>query len=126
MGEDTNRFYLRRFEFKARFGLATEENLWNRWAKYGIDQFPIWVSKDHYRSMSTYGHNLVKGNIGKGTYPSIVPQVGDIIESKYNHFLYEICERNENDFQAHQSKHYVWTLQLKPFTANQLSMSGKY
>jgi hypothetical protein len=122
--EDTNRYYVRRFEFKARFGLATEESLWNKWARYGVDNFPIWVSKDHYRSMSTYGHNLVKGNIGKGTYDPIVPQVGDIIESKYNKYLYEITSRNENDVQFHLSKHYVWTLNITPFTANQLSMSA--
>jgi hypothetical protein len=121
-GEDCDRRYTRRFEFKARFGLQTEESMWGKFARYGIDNFPLWVSKDHFRVMSTYGHDLVAGNIGKNTYPSVVPKEGDIIQSKYNKYLYEIISAKENDAQFHLSRHYVWDLTVKPYTNNSLSL----
>ncbi len=113
-GEDNDRRYERRFEIMSYFHLQNEEKMWTKFAIEGIDSFSIFISKDHFRLMSTYGHDLVAGNIGPHTYPSIVPKSGDILMSKFNSYLYEIINVKEEAAMFLLNKNYVWELTLSP------------
>jgi hypothetical protein len=124
-GEDCDKRLVRRFDFMAFFKLAQEDKTWSRFSIDNIDNFEIQVSKDHLREASTYGHSLVKGNIGPHTYPTYIPQVGDIMQSKYNNFLYEIMMVKEQSVMYHLNQHYVWELQLKAFTDYGISLSAE-
>jgi hypothetical protein len=99
----------------AYYPLNTEEKMWTRFAIEGIDNFSVYISKDHYREACTLGQNLVPGNIGIGTYSTYVPKTGDLIRSQYNDFLYEIMTVKEEAMMVHLSKRYVWELIIKPY-----------
>ena len=121
-GEDNNRRYIRRFDIMCRFPLPTEEKMWTKFAIEGIDNFSIFCSKNHFRTASTYGNTLVAGNIGQGTYPIYVPKNGDVLQSKYNKYLYEIVTVKEEAMMVHLSKSYVWDFVIKPYMDEHISL----
>ena len=121
-GEDNNRRFIRKFDIMCRFPLQTEEKMWTKFAIEGIDNFSIFASKDHFRTASTYGHDLVVGNIGRGTFPIYVPKNGDVIQSKYNKYLYEIVTVKEEAMMIHLSKGYTWEFIIKPYMDEHLSV----
>jgi hypothetical protein len=114
-GEDDDRRFVRRFDVMCWFPLASEEKMWTKFAIEGIDNFSMYISKEHFSAASTYGHNLVAGNIGPNTYSAYYPKAGDILMSNYNEYIYEVLTVKENAFQALIDKHYCWELILKPF-----------
>ena len=121
-GEDNNRRFIRKFDIMGFYPLNTEEKMWTKFAIQGIDEFSIFVSKDHFRVACTYGDTKVVGNIGPGTYPIYVPKVGDVIQSLYNKYLYEITAIKEEAMMVHLSKRYVWELVVKPYMDEHLSL----
>ncbi len=123
-GEDNDRRFIRRFDIMCYFPLQTEEKMWTKFAIEGIDNFSIFSSKNHFRTASTYGHTLVAGNIGRNTYPIYVPKDGDIIQSKYNKYLYEITNVKEESMMMHLSKTYTWEFVIKPFMDEHLSFDS--
>jgi hypothetical protein len=121
-GEDNNRRFIRKFDIMCRFPLQTEEKMWNQFAILGMDNFSIFASKDHFRTASTYGHDLMAGNIGRGTFPIYVPKNGDVIQSKYNKYLYEVVTVKEEAMMVHLSKGYTWEFIIKPYMDEHLSV----
>lgn len=114
-GEDNDRRFIRRFDMMAYYPLNTEEKLWTKFAIEGIDNFSMFVSKDHFREACTYGDTRVAGDIGPNTYSKYVPKTGDVLRSKYNDYLYEIITVKEESMMLHLDKHYVWELIVRPF-----------
>jgi hypothetical protein len=114
-GEDNDRRFVRKFDIMAYYPLNTEEKMWTKFAIQGIDNFSIFVSKDHFREACTYGNTVVPGNIGPDTYSTYVPKVGDVIQSKYNDYLYEVVTVKEESMMFHLDKHYVWELIVNPY-----------
>ena len=123
-GEDGDRFWVRKFDTMAFFPLQTEEEMWTKLGIEGIDSFSIFISKDHFREASTYGQDLVAGNIGPDTYGSIVPKPGDVFQTEYNKYLYEVVSVKEEEMMAHLSKHYVWELIVSPLRDEHLRFSA--
>jgi hypothetical protein len=123
-GEDCDKTCIRQFEFMGRFPLQQEEKIWSRFSIEGIDNFVIYISKDHLRVASTYGHDVVAGNIDEGTYDAYIPQVGDIVQSKYNDYLYEVINVKEHSIMYHLNQRYIWELTVKPFTDYGISLSA--
>jgi hypothetical protein len=121
-GEDNNRRFIRKFEFMAYYPLQSEEKMWTKFAIAGLDQFSLFISKDHYRVACTYGQDKVRGNIGPNTYPIYVPKTGDIVQSMFNNYLYEVVTVKEEAMMIHLNKRYVWELVVKPFTDEHLSL----
>jgi len=64
----------------------------------------------------------VAGNIGPDTYPIYVPKTGDVIQSQYNSYLYEIMNIKEEAMMIHLNKRYVWELVVRPFMDEHLSL----
>jgi hypothetical protein len=114
-GEDNSRQFVRKFDVMVFYPLQTEEKLWTKFALEGVDNFSIFISKDHFREACTYGQQLVPGNIGENTYAKYVPKTGDIIRSKYNSFMYEIVSVKEESMMVHLNKGYVWECVIHPF-----------
>lgn len=123
-GEDNNRRFSRKFEFMAFYPLQTEEKMWTKFGINGIDQFSIFVSKDHYRVASTFGQTQVRGNIGQGTYPVYVPKTGDVVQSMFNSYLYEITAVKEEAMMVHLNKRYTWELVVRPYMDEFISMDA--
>jgi len=123
-GEDNNRRFTRKFEFMAFYPLKSEEKLWTKFAISGIDEFSIFVAKDHYRIASTYGQSTVRGNIGENTYPVYVPKTGDIVQSMFNSYLYEITNVKEEAMMIHLNKRYVWELIVRPYMDEHISLES--
>lgn len=121
-GEDNDRRFVRKFEIMAFYPLQTEEKLWTKFAVQGVDEFSLFVSKDHFRVASTYGDQMVPGNIGPNTYPAYVPKTGDVVQSMYNNYLYEIVSVKEESMMIHLNKRYVWEFIVKPFMDEHLSL----
>jgi hypothetical protein len=122
-GEDNDRRFIRKFDVMAYYPLNTEEKMWTRFAIEGIDNFSVFISKDHFREACTYGQQLVPGNIGKDTYSTYVPKTGDVIRSQYNDYLYEIITVKEESMMIHLNKRYVWELIIHPFRDNHTILS---
>lgn len=114
-GEDNDRRFIRKFSFMSYYPLNTEEKMWTKFAIEGIDQFSMFSSKDHFRRASTYGNTLVQGNIGPGTYPSYIPKTGDVVQSGYNDYLYEITAVKEESMMSLLNKNYAWELIVRPY-----------
>jgi len=123
-GEDCDRRFIRKFDFMAKYQLNTEEKMWTKFAIEGIDNFSIFVSKEHFRVASTFSDRRVRGNIGRSTYASVVPKSGDIIQSKYNNYLYEIITVKEEAMMPHLSKEYVWELIVSPFRDDHIKLDS--
>lgn len=121
-GEDNNRRFIRKFELMGFYPLQTEEKMWTKFAIQGIDEFSIFISKDHFRVACTYGDRRVVGNIGKNTYPIYVPKEGDVVQSMYNKYLYEITNVKEEALMIHLNKRYVWELVVRPYMDEHLSL----
>lgn len=124
-GEDGDRRWERKFDIMTFFPLQSEERMWTKFGTEGIDEFSVYVSKDHFREASTYGHELVAGNIGEGTYSSIAPKPGDVIQTEYNKYLYEIISVKEEEMMFHLSKHYVWEFTVAPLRNEHLRFNAE-
>jgi hypothetical protein len=114
-GEDCNRRFVRRFDFMGRYTLPDENKMWTTFEIEGLDQFPVYISKKHFKEASTYGESGQTGNNGKSKYAAYIPQQGDIIKADYNDHLYEIVEVKEEAMMFLQSKDYVWECQVKVY-----------
>lgn len=123
-GEDNNRRFVRKFEFMGFYPLVSEEKMWTKFAIQGIDEFSIFVSKDHFRVASTYGQSTVAGNVGEGTYPIYIPDRGDIVQAMFNRYLYEVTNVKEEAMMIHLNKRYVWELIVRPYTDEHLSLDS--
>jgi hypothetical protein len=123
-GEDMNRSFIRKFDIMAWYKLPAENRSWTRFDIEGLDDIVVHISKDHFAAASTYSDQRVAGNIGRGTFPPHIPQVGDIIRAKYNDFLYEVVERKETAMLLHLNKHFCWSLTLSTYRDEHLSMSA--
>ena len=123
-GEDNNRRFSRKFEFMAFYPLQSEEKMWTKFAVQGVDEFSIYISKDHYREACTYGQPKVRGNIGKNTYDIIVPKEGDVVQSMFNNYLYEIANVKEEAMMIHLNKRYVWELVVRPYMDEHISLDA--
>jgi hypothetical protein len=44
-----------------------------------------------------------------------VPKTGDILQSKFNKYLYELVTVKEESMMIHLSKRYVWEFIIKPY-----------
>jgi hypothetical protein len=106
------------------YPLNKEEKMWTKFAIEGLDNFSMFTSKDHFRLMSTFGHDLVRGNIGEGTYDSYIPKAGDVLQAKYNDYLYEIVSIKEEEMMVHLSKHYVWEFIVSPLKHEHLLLDA--
>jgi hypothetical protein len=121
-GEDNDRRFSRRFDIMAYYPLQIEEKFWSKFAVAGNDEFSLFVSKDHFREASTYGDSQVSGNIGPNTYPVYIPKTGDVVQSQYNSYLYEITNVKEEAMMIHLNKRYVWELVVRPFIDENLNL----
>jgi hypothetical protein len=121
-GEDNDRRFVRKFDIMAFYPLQTEEKLWTKFAVAGVDEFSLFVSKDHFREASTYGDAKAPGNIGPNTYPVYIPKNGDVVQSQYNGYLYEIANVKEEAMMIHLNKRYVWEFVVRPFMDEHLSL----
>lgn len=121
-GEDNDRRFIRKFDVMCYFPLQTEEKLWTKFSIEGQDNFSMFCSKDHFRAACTYGQQQVRGNIGKNTYSTYVPKTGDVIQSKYNSYLYEILTVKEESMMMHLNKKYTWELIVKPYLNESISL----
>jgi hypothetical protein len=113
-GEDNDRRFIRTFNFQAFYQLPKEEKLWSKFGIEGLDQFSMYVSKLHYRDAS-------------GNY---IPRVGDIINSIYNNFFYEVVDIKETASQFLLSEQYCFEFVVKPFKDERIqttaATSGTY
>lgn len=103
-GEDNNRRYIRTFSFMSYFELPREDKMWNVLGVENIGNLRMIVSKKHFNAAS---------NSCTGSY---IPQIGDIIMSKYNKYIYEITEVAEGENNFLQSKQHTWEFVTKPYT----------
>lgn len=115
VGEDNNRFFERTFDFMGYYTLPREDKIWTKFGIEGMDSFSIFVSKLHFKDASTFGNNQVQGNIGVNTYENYIPKIGDVIISKYNHFIYKVVEVKEETNMFLMSKQHMWELIVKQF-----------
>ncbi len=135
-GEDNNRDIERTFEVNAYYELPKEDELWTVHGIEGIDNFHMWVSKQHFAGMSTtaVGGGFTAGFssgfdvIGNSTlkfeiFPEYIPTAGDIIRAKYNDYFYEIVDVGEEDGMFLQQKH-SWDFIVKPMKDEKMNVSG--
>ncbi len=107
-GEDNDRRLERKFDVMAYYELPEEEELYSRLGIEGLDNFVIWISKEHFKHVSTYGPDAfsVSGaTSGEGSFAEILPCGGHIIKPKYTDIYFEIQELKMEDEMFHQEKH---------------------
>ena len=119
-GEDNDRRIARKFDFMAFYSLPREEKLWSKFGIEGMDSFSMFVSKRHFNTVSQY--DFAKDD--PTTYNSYTPKIGDIINSQYNNYYYEITDVKEEAGMFLLSKQHVWELIVKPFRNEHFNLSA--
>jgi len=114
-GEDSNRRFVRYFDFMGYYMLPKEEKLFTKFGITGLDNFSIVVSKKHFKFVST----------NPTTGLEYIPKIGDILRSKYSNHFYEIVEVVEEVNVILQSKQHVWEFVVRVYKDENISLTGE-
>lgn len=107
-GEDGDRYVTDAWDVMSYFQLPKENKVWSKFGIEGVNDFSMYVSKEHFRSETD----------------DYIPQVGDLVLSVYNNKLYEITEIKEEAPMFMLSKQYAWEFIVrKAKIENELSIS---
>ena len=89
------------------------------WTKFGIEDmntFSMYMSKEHFKDITS---DRIQTDFLLSTdvqiTPEYIPKQGDIIQTQYNNYLYEIVERKETNGMFLLSKQYTWELIVKMY-----------
>ncbi len=93
-GEDNDRSVISAHNVMSYFELPKENKTWSKFGIEGINNFSMFISKEHFRSMTN----------------NYIPRVGDLVLTSYNNKLYEISEVKEETPTFLLSKQYAWEL----------------
>lgn len=128
-GEDDDRKIERRFPIKAVFELPKELDQLAKFGIEGLDNFVMYVSKQHFQHASQYatsGHQLYPVTSAAGTsatYGTYIPRSGDILRSEYNNKYYEILDIGEQDEMFLQREH-SYTLTVRTVVYEHIGLSA--
>jgi len=127
-GEDDVRRIERRFPVKAVFELPKQLELYAKFGIEGLDNFPMYVSKNHFAEASKYPTSGVAlyppaQQSQRNVYGALTPKVGDIIRCEFNGVYYEIIDVGEEDEMFLQGKH-SWTFTVRTMLDQKLSLSA--
>jgi hypothetical protein len=115
-GEDSNRRFIKNFEFMAFFQIPNEEKMYGKFGieTQDINNINMWISKRHFR--------YVAGNING---VEVVPKIGDIVRMDFNNMYYEIIDvPKETGYEWLHSNQHVWELQMKIFKDEQIKTTN--
>lgn len=87
-----------RYDVMAMFKLPKENRSFRTIGIAGLEQFPVYISKEHFSNMTN----------------NYIPQIGDLIRPQYSDKIYEITEV-ENTYSQFGHVQYTWTLFVKVF-----------
>ncbi|MFW6219908.1 MAG: hypothetical protein ACOC33_03630 [bacterium] len=103
-GEDGNRLITHYFsDVMVYYKFQRDDKLWSKFGIEDMSTFSMYISKEHFR------------DITKENDISHIPQQGDIIQTQYNNYLYEVVERKETNGMYLLSKQYTWELIVRMF-----------
>ncbi len=107
-GEDNDRLITRKYNFQYfTEQLPQDDKLWSKWGIEGMDNFHIYVSKQHFKQASQLNMN---GNI---VSRPTTPKPGDILLSTHNNVFYEIIEVKDKVEMFLQRSH-SWDITIQP------------
>lgn len=99
-GEDGERYITEYWEdVMSYFNLPREDKMWTKFGMEGMENFSMYVSKEHFEYMTS----------------GYIPRMGDIIQTEYNNNLYEIVEVKEEAGMYMLSKQYTWEIIVRPY-----------
>ena len=118
-GEDNDRRWERRFSVMMYMDLPKEEDMWSKFGIEGIDTLILWISKRHFSEASKYDSN---GKL-QPELTNYTPKVGDIINTEYSNYFYEIVDVSQEEEMFHQGKH-AWELTVRPYKNEDLGFQA--
>lgn len=98
-GEDQDRVITNYWPVMSFFPLPKEDKIWSKFGIEGMNNFSVNISKLHFN----------------GETSGYIPQIGDLIQTKYDSKVYEVTEVKEDDPMFFLSKRYSWELIVKQF-----------
>jgi len=117
-GEDNDSFFVRSFDFMAMFELPTEIGV------HSVQGFNLQETFHMYTTQKHFSAALRTNGICSQFYDDATPNVGDIIQSKYNHRFWEIVDVSfESRDMFLQTKH-TWDLSVIPWVNDHMSLSA--
>jgi len=93
-GEDGNRYVVDEWTVMSAFQLPKENKVWDKFGIDGINNFSMFISKDHFRFVAE----------------NYIPKMGDLIIAVYDNKMYEIVEVKEESNLFLLSKQFTWEL----------------
>jgi len=99
-GEDGNRMITDMWsDVMVFYQFQRDDKLWSKFGIEDMSNFSMYMSKEHFNCV-TEGY---------------IPQMGDLIHTEYNDYVYEIVERKETAGMMLQSKRYTWELVVRTY-----------
>jgi len=109
-GENNNRIIDEYWsDVQVYFQLPRENKQWNRFGIEGLENFTMFMSKEHFDFITS------------GEW---IPRQGDLIQTEYNSNMYEIVEVKEEQGMYLLDKRYTWQLVVSPFKDERVAISG--
>jgi hypothetical protein len=111
-GEDSNRYFHRKFPITLHGELPKEDQLWSRFMIESIDNFQMFCTKRNFSESSS-----------QNGYTSYVPKVGDIIYFPHSNRFYEVIDVGQEEEMFLQRKH-TWVFTLSEYKDTNISLSA--
>ena len=102
-GEDGDRHIVKSWDIMSYFELPKENKIWGKFGIEGVNDFSIFISKEHFRHKTD----------------NYTPLVGDIILTKYNNTFYEVTEIKEQAPMFLLSQQYAWEVIVRKMKIEQ-------
>jgi hypothetical protein len=93
-GEDGDRHVVQEWNVMAYFQLPRENKVWSKFGIEGINDFSMFISKEHYRFKTD----------------DYIPKIGDLVLALSDNKMYEVTEVKEEAPMFMLSKQYSWEL----------------
>jgi len=93
-GEDGDRHVVQEWNVMAYFQLPRENKVWSKFGIEGINDFSMFISKEHYRFKTD----------------DYIPRIGDLVLALSDNKMYEVTEVKEEAPMFMLSKQYSWEL----------------
>jgi hypothetical protein len=120
--EDMDRHIIRKVPIMAYFELPPEDRISNFFGLEEMDNYNVFISKEHLAAVSTFNHSDTHGDTS-GTYDITTPKSGDVLYSTHNERLYEVLFVKDTEEMFLQDKH-TWNLSVQVFKDSHISLSA--
>jgi len=128
-GEDGDRLITHYFpNVMVYYQFQRDDKLWSKFGIEDMSTFSMYISKEHFKDITRLEYVLSTEDgfflttesddlllLEQSFLDFHIPQQGDLIQTEYNNYIYEVVERKETNGMYLLSKQYTWELIVRMF-----------